>query len=59
MIFSLVTLPAASTTLGGIGEYASPIFSDLLPIAVLIIGVAFGFFVVSFLINAVMSAFRG
>jgi len=35
----LFTMPAASTTLAGIGAYSSPVFDDFYPILLLLAGV--------------------
>jgi len=58
MLGILFTLPDASTTLASVGAYSSPIMTDLLPIAILGIGVFLGFFIVQFLIGAVAGAFH-
>lgn len=49
---TLFTLPDASSTLNQIGAYSSPVFTDILPLVLLIVGVLLAFVVVKLLISA-------
>lgn len=55
-MLSFVTLPDATTILTGIGNYASPLFDNLLPLAMLMLGCIIGGMLVRFIIDIVVSA---
>lgn len=47
----LATLPSATTTLAGIGEWSSPIFAELWPFGLMAMGVFLGFFIIRYVIG--------
>jgi hypothetical protein len=55
---TLFTLPAATSTLANVGAYSSSLFSDLLPLAELILGFALPALIVGALIVFIIRAFR-
>lgn len=57
-MITLVTLPDATTTLANVGAYSSAIFSDLLPVAELILGFALPALIVGALIFFIIRAFQ-
>ena len=57
MIFSLITFDP-STVVSEIGSTSAPVFSDLLPIAVFVIGIIVALGVVGYIIAAIAGAFR-
>lgn len=57
-MYSLATLPSATTLIASTSEWSSPIFNDLLPFAIVIIGIALGVGLVLLLIKGLTSIFR-
>lgn len=55
---SLAVLPSSTTFLADIGEWSSPIFSDLLPFGTFAIGVILGVALIGFIIAAVAGVFH-
>lgn len=53
LLGTLFTLPNATTTMAGIGEYSSPLFSDLFPIVILTVGIFLGLFIAGWIISVV------
>jgi len=49
----LFTLPSASDLLASTSEYSSPMFNDMLPIAILAVGVFLGLFIIGFIIKTI------
>lgn len=50
-MLSLFTLPNASTTLAGIGEYSTPIITDFLPFIYVIVGITLAILIVKWLVG--------
>lgn len=48
-LFTLITLPDATTTLSGVGTYSTALFTDLLPFALMGVGLIVGGIAIAFL----------
>ena len=56
-MISLVELPTSTALLSGIGEYASPFFTELLPFGLLILGVFIGVFILRLVVDFIIGIF--
>lgn len=57
LLISLATLPSASEFFASTSEWSSPMFTDLLPFAMLAIGLFLGIALIYFIINALRKLF--
>jgi len=58
MFYNLVSLPNATEFLASTTDWASPIFSDLLPFVYVVGGLSIGVAIILFLIKAIKGAFH-
>ena len=52
MLGYLFDLPSASSSLATMGEWSKPVFSDMIPLAFLLMGITFVLWVISQVINS-------
>ena len=58
-MLSLLTVPVATTTLASVGTWSSAFFTDLLPVALMVVGIAIAGIFVAFLGRSIVRAVRG
>lgn len=53
---TLITIPSPTALIASVGSFSSPIFDNLIPIALVLVGIAVGAIIVSGILHAIPSA---